>query len=489
MSLQINHITAYRDDTLVLEDVSLVVNSGDVIGIVGRNGVGKSTLLDCIDGTLQPQEGSISKSHVARLEQDILLSADQQTIAQWCSGLDEWQIDYIIQLAGIESTPGTLLRTLSGGQRTRLGLAKLITPWSQFDVLLLDEPTNNLDAEGLVWLGQILHEFRGAIVLVSHDRSLLNAVCTHIALIEHKQLACYVGNYNDFQATRQQERHRQQEQYEQARDTRKSLERQITMQHHNASSGSRKHANDNDKQARSFFDNRVGRRSGKALQALKSKLHRIDGVAAPAKIISYRSSLKGSVSPHKFILAVNDLSFSYGETETLSHINLELRGTERFQIYGGNGTGKSTLLKLIVGALSPTHGEATKGEGVNVGYFSQDSDQLKEHLTLTDQILTRNKDERTALFENAKALGLSLEDLEKTVRKLSRGQRAKAAILEILMNDYQLLVLDEPTNHLDIATRELFEEALGRYGGSIIFASHDKAFSQALQPSRSLTLI
>lgn len=332
MNLRIDHITAFRDDSLILDDTSLIVNAGEVVGIVGRNGAGKSTLLDCIEGTLHLAEGTIVGGSIARLEQDILLNAENLSIAQWSRGLETWQITYIIDLAGLRSsdgpviTPQTSIATLSGGQRTRLGLARLVTPWSRPDFLLLDEPTNTLDYGGIDWLVDIVRNFRGGIILVSHDRTLLNRICTHIAIVEDTKLYHYVGNYDDFRASRSIEHRHVKELYEATRSTKKLLEQQIITQHNNAAIGSGKHSSDSDKMARSFFKNRVGRRSGRTLQSLKSKLRQIEDVKAPKKIVNYRSSLSGDVPPHKLILSVQDLSFSYGEQDILTDINFELRG-------------------------------------------------------------------------------------------------------------------------------------------------------------------
>lgn len=477
MTVHISHLTVHRDDSLILNDISFHAHQGEVVGVIGDNGAGKTTLLDAIEGRITLTAGHVHASSIARLEQDMLSG---HSIEAYYPQLEPWQLHYAISLAEITASPDTRLDTLSGGQRTRLGLAAILVIQPQPDVLLLDEPTNNLDAEGIMWLKQIIRQFRGTVLLVSHDRSLLDAVCTHIIELRHQKATLYTGNYSAYVSARDRERQQQLDQYDHYQEQKKSLERQIHAQHRHIRKPSKKPTKDNDKFLRNAQKDAAQASAGSKLRALKSKLAQLDETERPEKIVTYRSHLHGTVPPHKLIVEIQDVTHAYGQHTALRPTSHTVRGAERLHVLGRNGSGKSTFLKLLGGRLQLQAGTITYGENVKVGYFSQDADQLQPDLPLAGQIQTKTKNEETALYENARALGLPPLLLQKPIATFSRGQRAKAAFLELLMNDYQLLILDEPTNHLDIHTRELIEDALHRYEGAIVFASHDTYFADKL---------
>ena len=485
MPMKISDVTVYREDTQILHDVSFVVNDGEVLGIVGDNGAGKTTLLDAIEGVVPLESGSVRTGMVARLHQEVTAS---ETIEEWFGDQPEWRLLYILEVAKVDATPMTLLKELSGGQRTRLELARIVTRDSPADVLLLDEPTNNLDHEGLQWVESMIVRFRGAVVIVSHDRALLDAVCTGILQLENGAVTCYTGNYSEYRRQREFEWKHAREQYESAQRQRQSIKRRAAIERSRATSARKQPPKDNNKMAYDAHTMNAETGAGKRLRVLETKLGYVEDAQRPMRPMEYRVSFSDTPRVSKRVLEVLDLAFSYSDVSVLQGLSLAVLGGQRVRIMGRNGSGKTTFLKIIAGLLSPTGGNVTYARDVRVGYFSQDGDQLDDSRTVLEQIATPTKDDETRLHENAKALGLSERALDTIISHLSRGQRAKVALLELLSGSYPLLVFDEPTNHLDIRTRELFEDALLRYDGAIVFASHDEWFANTMDAAVSFEL-
>ena len=480
MIFSINHITLFREQTQIVEDFSFTATNGSVIGVIGDNGSGKTSLLLALNGDIPYQAGSMQPAVMKMVEQDAMLMHGDDNIATWFADLEAWQVDYGIGIAGVTARRNKKIKDLSGGERTRLSIAYALKPWDRADVVLMDEPTNNLDHEGIEWLTEVVRRFEGIVFIVSHDRAFLNSVCNTMLFVENTKITEYAGNYDDFRSHWLHAREMQYIRYVEAKKTKESFKARIRQQEYQVRKGSSKHASDKDKQARSFFENRTGRRAGKALDSLKSKVDKIEQVEAPRKIVQYRTSILGHIQPKKLIVRVEDISFSYGNVLVLNQIGFELRGSGRVYVSGDNGVGKSTLLKIIAGKLGPDEGSVVYGKGVTIGYYAQDADMLDANKSLLQSLKISTQDEETALYENGKAIGLTPSDLNVAIGQLSRGQRSKAAILELLVNSYELLILDEPTNHLDVKAREVLEDALSRFEGALLFASHDKVFVQKL---------
>lgn len=476
MIFKTSHLTLFRDQTLIVEDFSFTANATSVVGIIGDNGSGKTSLLLAFHGVLPVQEGYVQATRTEMVEQDILATYGNDTISEWLADLEQWQVAYIIELAQITASLDELIFNLSGGERTRLAIAYAFRPWEKAEAILMDEPTNNLDFEGIQWLVGMIEKYDGIIFIVSHDRTFLNKVCDKILFLEQGKATEYAGNYDDFKNQWVHARETQHRQYADSTKRQQLLKVQIQKQRDRIRKGSSKHKTDNDKQARSYFTNRTGRSAGKLLDALQAKLNKTDVVSSPKKIVQYRTSIAGHIQPKKLIATVEDISKSYNSRPILQHISLELRGRSRVYVSGGNGAGKSTLLKLIASRENPDSGSVKYGKDISVGYYAQDADGLDMDKSLVQHLNAFTKDQETALYESGKAIGLSKSQLTIKIGQLSRGQRSKAAILELLINRYDLLILDEPTNHLDIKTREVLEEALSRFEGSVVFASHDRTF-------------
>lgn len=400
---------------------------------------------------------------------------------------EDWKIDYTLSFVGLDSIPKTrLVSDLSGGQKTRLALAKVLATDPEPTLLLLDEPTNNLDADGLVWLEQFINNFKGGIVLVSHDRNFINKVATSIAELHNGKLKQYGGDYDFYKQQKEIEHQTELEKYQSNIEERNRLEKAIKTQ---SEKGQHAHKHikrsDNDKYQRDFFRNRVTVKFGQNAKMLQGRLEQLEDVAKPEVSKDYKVTLSGSVPPAKLILRLEKVTKSY--SRLLSYPDFEIRGTERLHVQGVNGSGKTTLLKIVSGLLKPDSGEVTLGQGVRLGYFSQDIDGLDyslsgfENLEMTDA-------STTAIYREARSLGLSENELRKNPNELSRGQLAKLGFAKLLLSQNQLLILDEPTNHLDIPTREKIETALQNYQGAMLVASHDKYFLQQVKINRTINL-
>ncbi len=478
---------SYRDKS-VLEDVSLSVNVGEVIALIGENGAGKTTLLKIVLGELKPDSGSVALHHevVGYVPQEaepkgtIQDSFDKQS--------EDWKIDYSLSLVGLESMPKTrAISSLSGGQKTRLALAKVLAIDPEPTLLLLDEPTNNLDADGLVWLEQFIKSFKGGIVLVSHDRNLINKVATSIAELRNGKLKQYGGDYDFYKQQKEVEYQTELANYESNVEERQRLEKAIKTQS-DKSQHAHKHIkrNDNDKYQRDFFRNRVTVKLGQNAKMLQGRLEQLEEIEKPETSKDYKVTIGGSVPPTKLILRSDNITKKYGD-KTLAYPDFDIRGTEILHIQGANGSGKTTLLKIAAGSLTPNNGSIELGQNVNFGYFSQDVNGLDYSLSNFENLEITGAS-ATTIYREARSLGLDENELRKKPDELSRGQQAKLSFAKLLLSQNQLLILDEPTNHLDLLTRERIEAALQNYKGAMLIVSHDKYFLRQVGINRTINL-
>lgn len=478
---------SYRDKS-VLEDVSLSVNAGEVIALIGENGAGKTTLLKIVLGVLKPDSGSVALHHEvvgyvpqeADLKGTIQDSFDKQS--------EDWRIDYTLGLVGLEGVPKTrAISSLSGGQKTRLALARVLATYPEPTLLLLDEPTNNLDADGLVWLEQFIKGFKGGIVLVSHDRNFINNVATSIAELRNSKLKQYGGNYDFYKQQKEIEYQAELAKYESNVEERQRLEKAIKSQS-DKSQHAHKHIkrNDNDKYQRDFFRNRVTVKLGQNAKMLQGRLEQLEEIEKPETNKDYKVTIGGNVPATKLIVRTENVSKTYGN-RTITYPNFEIRGTERIHIQGRNGSGKTTLLKVVAGLLRPDSGDTELGQSIRFGYFSQDVNGLDYDLSNFGNLEVTGAN-TTAIYREARSLGLDEDDLRKKPDELSRGQQAKLSFAKLLLTHNHLLILDEPTNHLDLPTREKIETALQHYQGAMLIASHDNYFLRQVGINRTINL-
>lgn len=501
--LQTNQVARHFGADVLFQNIHLEISTGARIALVGRNGAGKSTLLKIIAGLEAPDEGAITKNKTATLgylAQDTGLSSNETVWNEMLKAFAEVrkmeQRMRELEIAISEGVPETpaydsflkeydrlqhefsdkngygyeneirsvlhgfkfdpsfyeqTIDTLSGGQRTRLALARMLLQHP--DILILDEPTNHLDIETLSWLENYLQGYTGALLIVSHDRYFLDKVVTEVYELSRQKMRHYKGNYSKYLDLKA----------EQLASDWKAYEKQQTEIHKLE-----------DFVARNLVRASTTKRAQSRRKALEKmdRLDRPQGDEKQAHFLFHAEKPSGNV-----VLQVEDAAIGY-DGEVLSEpINLDVRRQEAIALVGPNGIGKSTLLKSIIHQLPFIRGNQHLGTNVTIGYYDQGQADLHTNKT----ILAELWDEHPTLPEKEirSALGAFLfsgEDVEKTIPLLSGGEKARVALAKLAMNQENFLILDEPTNHLDIDNKEVLENALIDYDGTLLFVSHDRYF-------------
>ena len=507
---------AYGTD-VILEGVSFHLNRADRVGIIGINGAGKTTLLNVLTGQTPCDEGEYfisSDLKVGYLRQDAGLDSEDTLIGQVRSifahfpqmeremeellrkasddpensagYLEKYQLmheryewmggyAYESEIRGIltsmafgEDMYEKKISTLSGGEKTRLALALLLL--EKPDILFLDEPTNHLDIGTLKWLEQYLKGYRGTIVLVSHDRYFLDQTVTRIFEIENHRLNIYEGNYASYAVQRKERRQAQIRQYEKQQ---KEISRQEEMIRRFKQHGTEKLA----KRAQS---------REKMLEAME-RIERPDSEQGRMKITFHQNYRSGGD-----VLLAKDLAagFGYGagRRELFEGVSMDVKRGERVCIVGDNGTGKTTLLRLLIGELGASSGKINIGHNVQIGYYDQGQQRLNDENTIIEEL--QDAYHLYSEGELRNILGRFLftgEQVFLKVGDLSGGEKARLALLKLMLSGSNLLIMDEPTNHLDVESKEVFEEALMEFPGTCIIVSHDRYFLNRI-PTRIMEL-
>ncbi|WP_218937612.1 ABC-F family ATP-binding cassette domain-containing protein [Bacillus sp. AFS059628] len=503
--LQVNALSKLYGAETILANIKLEVQTKDRIALVGRNGAGKSTLLKIIAGELSHDGGEIIKpkdvsigylaqntgletsltiwdemltvfthlqqmeTKLRRLEQEMGKEenfSNEATYERLLADYDQLQLDYKDQggyqyeadirsiLSGLGfpvETHQTTISTLSGGQKTRLALGKLLL--TKPDLLILDEPTNHLDIETLTWLEQYLQGYPGAILIVSHDRYFLDKLVTQVYEISNKESRRFVGNYSKYLDLKSALYEQEIKRYEKQQDEIAKLE--------------------------NFVQKNIARASTtKRAQSRRKQLDRMELLTRPlgdSKSASFHFDIEKQSGND--VLQVKDATIGYDEDPIIEHVTMRLTRGDSVALVGPNGIGKSTLLKSIVNKLPLLHGDVSFGSNVSVGYYDQEQANLTSSKRVLDELwdeypLQPEKEIRTILG-NFLFTG---DDVLKPVSSLSGGQKARLALAKLMMQKSNLLILDEPTNHLDLNSKEILENALIDYPGTLLFVSHDRYF-------------
>ena len=482
--LTISQVTKSFGADVLFEELSLQVNRGDRLGLIGANGSGKSTLFSLILGRDDPDRGTIQLQKNARMgflpqenapvgEETVLQLAtlrDLRTLDLIQSGTnsDPVETDFEREVKAKRVLSGLAFRTkdfdrpakeFSGGWIMRAHLARLLV--DEPDLLLLDEPTNHLDLETVVWLQKYLQTYSGALLLISHDRAFLNALVTRIVELDRQQLSSYTGNYDDFVIQKEARRSQQLAAY-------KNQQRQI-------------------EKLQTFID-RFGAKNTKAAQAQskRKELARIERIDAPEnESASIRFRFPQPSRSGARVITLGHVGHAYGETTVYTDLNLEVERGQRTVLVGPNGAGKSTLLKLIAGVLPVQAGRRELGYNVELGYFSQ---HRVEMFDLSRAVLAEASDVSKPASEQTvrSQLGAFLfsgDDVFKPVSVLSGGEKSRLALAKLLLDPPNFLVMDEPTTHLDMRSIEALISALSQYEGTLVFVSHDVHFIRSLATS------
>jgi ATP-binding cassette subfamily F protein 3 len=507
--------------------VNMDVSEGERAALLGRNGVGKTTLLSILAGRIQPDEGTVErrlplsewgwmeqhlevddsmttltyvrsgsseisacKSRLALLEaqmqesgsasqMDTLLESYQAASEQYLqlSGY-EWEVQVekkLLQLKLGRELWAQPLQQLSGGQKTRAQLARLMVREPR--LLLLDEPTNHLDSESLEWLEDWIRSYAGTVVFVSHERHFIDRVADHLIEITPSGSRRFPGGYTDYTRQKEIEARTQETEYRKQKQEREQLEASIRTYRqwfHQGESNARKAEVPIQ---RGYFQARAGKHINR-FRAKVKELERLDAkrVEKPREEAGLHMKLgAGDFAAHTLV-RMERISFAYeqGQTGLLQDLQLEISRGDRLAVLGANGTGKTTLLKLLVGQFMPTAGSVRHHPQLRIGYFSQELDNLDEQETLLDSLLTLPAMTQTEARTILGCFLFSGHDVHKRIQDLSMGEKCRVAFLKLYFSGANLLVLDEPTNYLDIDTRERIEQALQHYPGALVVVSHDR---------------
>ena len=502
--LSAQHIAKSFGVNAVLRDVSLTVQQGDRIGLVGVNGCGKSTLMRILAGLDAQDGGEISlvrglrvgylaqqnmvtsgetvwnelqkvyeqvfamEKKLRELEDEMVhahtdaqrfaqLSADYDRLTQRFEEADGYSWKSMVSgvLNGLGFKPAQYdqcVDSLSGGEQTRLCLARLLL--QKPDLLLLDEPTNHLDMETLQWLENYLAAYKGSVLVISHDRYFLDHVCTGIVEILMGSSEQYNGNYTRYIAQRQERFESRMRAYE---IQQKEIERQQAII------------------ARYRMFNRE--KSIRAAESREKALDRMEKLEKPVDERAIRFSFEARRRTGEDVLQLTEMSKSFGEKHLFHDLTLRVRAGDRVALIGPNGVGKSTLIKIIVGEEQPDTGFIRYGSNVDIGYYDQHQSTLHADKTVLDEIWDRFPQMEQSNVRGA--LGMFLftgDDVFKPIHTLSGGEKGRVALTALMLRKDNLLLLDEPTNHLDMDSREVLEDALADFGGTIITVSHDRYF-------------
>ncbi len=488
--LNLKDITKIYDEKVVLEKVNIGFNKGDVVGFIGPNGTGKSTLLQIAAGVLYPDEGVVTSHEetIAYLPQypefGDLTVADFLT-SKLESSIESYKIDIALEQTGLSHLEKNQKCTdLSGGERTKLCIASFLLIDPVPTVLILDEPTNNLDLDGLEWLENYILSHKGIVLLTSHDRFFLDKVVTKIVEIDKGKLKTYGGNYTFYKDQKRIEQEALERMYVVQQKKIKRATEDIFDYKNRALQGELKYT------SRNPYEKKKAAKAAKVAVVRQKKLENFlesaDFIEKSTRQKRYGVTLSGSVNSGKLIVECVNCSKSFTGTKILNNVSFSIHGNDRVWIVGKNGSGKSTLIKIIIGAITQDEGIVRLGSTIKYGYFSQES-LIDPESTGVNELKSTGADSTTC-YTTAAHLHLFEDDLRKKVAQLSRGQVAKLEFVKLLVANNDLLILDEPTNHLEIETREDIENALIDYKGALLIATHDRYFIDTLGITHTLDL-
>lgn len=497
MLFRLSEITKSYGGNEILRGVSFQINPGEKVGLVGRNGAGKTTIFKLLTGVESPDEGEIVKINglkLGLLEQHVELEpnetvhtaaltafkhihdmeaemrrlekvmetdhsdpvlekyADLQIAFENADGFSyAAKAEAVLLGVGFTREQWSMeTQTLSGGQRNRLGMARMLL--SDSDVLLLDEPTNHLDVDAVEWLEEHLQTYDRAYVIISHDRYFLDRTTQRIIEIENGKAVSYKGNYSKFLVERELRREQQQREFENQQSMiakteefiRRNLEGQKTKQ-------------------------------AKSRRTLLARMERLDAVQSEKHGGSFK--LKSVERTGNNVLTTEELAIGYGEKVLASNISISLHRGGTLGVIGGNGTGKTTMLKTLLGEIREISGRVVWGTKTNIGYYSQSLDDLHEGNEVHAEMRRVAPNVENVEIRSFLARFLFFgDDIFKKVKDLSGGEKGRLALAKLIHSQKNVLVLDEPTNHLDIPAREALESALDEYPGTVITVSHDRFF-------------
>ncbi len=506
MILSCNNISKSFGTDVIIKSCSFNIEDHEKAAIVGINGAGKSTLLKIITGIEPADTGLVTLAKdktLGYLAQQQNLGSDN-TIYDELLSVKQYILDMEKELRSIEKRMNTAdgdelenlmkkysdlnhrfemengyaykseitgvlkglgfseedftlnVNTLSGGQKTRVALGRLLL--AKPDIILLDEPTNHLDMESIRWLENYLLNYNGAVLIVAHDRYFLDKIVSKIIELDNGVATVFSGNYTDYAA-------------------KKAILRNMKLKEYLNQQREIKHQEDVITKLKQF--NRE--KSIKRAESREKMLDKIEIVDKPQELNDKMNiKLEPNVVSGNDVLTISGLSKSFDDITLFDNIDIEIKRGERVALIGNNGTGKTTILKLINGIIEPDSGSIYLGAKVNIGYYDQEHHVLDPDKTIFDEIRDAYPDLNNTQIRNTLAAFLfTNEDVFKYIRDLSGGEKGRVSLAKLMLSNANFLILDEPTNHLDIVSKEILENALNNYTGTVLFVSHDRYFINA----------
>ena len=503
MILAANHIEKYFTDQCILKDATFHVNDHERVALVGSNGSGKTTLLRILVGELPADSGEVTtgkdvsvgylpqqqsynsdktiyeellqvKEHILQLDQEIRQLEQEmkhmkdndleRALSRYSLLQTEFEKQdgyaYKSQVMGIINGLGFAgndakqpIQTLSGGQKTRVALGKLLL--MEPDLLILDEPTNHLDLDSIRWLESYLLNYKGSVLIVSHDRYFLDRITNKVVEISYGDVTTFQGNYSDYAVKKEALRTARMNQY---------LNQQREIKHQEAVI----------EKLRSF--NRE-----KSIRRAESRIKQLDKIDRIEKPMEETRTMNFMLTPWQTsgndVLTIENYSKHFDSITLFEQIGFEIKRGEKAAILGKNGTGKTTLLKMIAGLIESDTGTCRLGTNVSIGYYDQEHQVLSMEKTIFDEIHDDYPHLNHTEIRNVLAAFLFTgDDVFKTIRQLSGGEKGRVSLAKLMLSEANFLLLDEPTNHLDIESKEILEEAINNYTGTVLYVSHDRYF-------------
>ena len=507
--LSVQGLGLHHSGNYLFRDVNFTIKRADKIGLMGKNGAGKSTLLKILSNEINFYEGNVvpeGNITIGILKQDLdfvkgrsvwdeTMQAFEQ-INKWQSELEqvneqlatrtdyeseeytnlihrmtdlndllqhhdaynlEGDVEKVLLGLGFKADDfNKITDTFSGGWRMRIELAKLLL--QNNDLLLLDEPTNHLDMESIIWLENFLKDYSGAIVLVSHDKQFMTAVCNRTFDVNNKKIDDYKANYSKYLELRKERR-------EKLMQAKKNQDAEIKQMEDNINKF------------------RASATKASFAQSLIKKLEKIERIEIDNEDVSkFNIRFEPSITPGKVIFEAENLGKSYGDKQVFDNVNFFVERGDRIALLGQNGQGKTTLAKILSGNIKDFSGTWNLGHNVNIGYFAQNQEEVLDpnKTVLQEAEDTATEETRPRVRDLLGSFLFSGEDVEKKTKVLSGGERNRLALCKLLLRPFNTLIMDEPTNHLDIQSKEIIKLALQKYEGTLIVISHDREFLQGL---------
>lgn len=502
MILSCNHISKSYGVETILNDCSFFINDNEKAAIVGNNGAGKSTIMKIIMGELSPDDGNViigkdkTIGYLAQyqdLGSDTTIYEEVKSVKQNLIDMEQKLLEYEKEMAKVSGDElSKLIETytnlehrfqllngysykseiegvikglgfteddfnksvgnLSGGQKTRVALCKLLL--EKPDIIMLDEPTNHLDLNSIKWLETYLLNYNGAVLIIAHDRYFLDKIVSKVIEIENHKAHVYSGNYSDFAVKKQELR-------------------VATMNAYLKQQSEIKHQEEVIAKLRSYKQEKFYKRA----ESREKQLEKIDLIEKPEELKNNMTiKLEPDIVSGNDVLSVENLEKSYN-TLLFKNISFEIKRGEHVAIIGDNGTGKTTILKIINGLVDADSGMIKLGTNVHIGYYDQEQHNLTDENTLFEEIANSYPNMTNTKIRNTLAAFMFTgEDVFKRVSDLSGGEKGRLSLAKLMLSEANLIILDEPTNHLDMASKEILENAINNYTGTVLYVSHDRYF-------------